>query len=343
MICPLGQVTLKSGEDMVITMVEPPQPDYAERLCQFLEHKGPSSFRGIKQRLDGRYAHHCVDRYFVGEIAGAIAGQVWYGLPRHGTGVGNFGHVYTEPVHRRKGIATELVRVTVEDFRRQEDATCLLCSAGPDAAKVYERFGFEFVTPGSERGPMALLSPRIASSFAELDERYFAPGLTVQVREGHIGDRHDCDRMLDFSKGMNALRQRWHRAFIADRVPSFIDALFYVEDGRGIATVIANSEGRIMGYAFVLDLGSSHESGFKVMDFVIHPNYLTQAALFARETARLGGAARIAEIHAFVAACDEDKLAALRATDFREVHRFARTFEVRGECHDVVVLALAAG
>jgi len=340
MISSLGQVALKSGEELAITMVEPPQPDYATRLCHFLEHKRPSSFRGIKQRLDGHYVEHCVDRYFVGEIAGEIVGQVWYGLPRHGTGVGNFGHVYTEPAHRRKGIATELVRATVADFGQQTDAVCLLCSAGPDPAKVYRRFGFEFVSAGAHRGPMALLNKRVARSFANLDEQYFAPGLAVRVRQGHIGDRHDCDKMLAFSRGMSELRQRWHTAFVAHEVPTFIDAIFAAEDGRGIATVMHNSDGCILGDAFVLSTGSPFEAGFKVMDFVIHPNYLAHAAFFARETIRLASAAGIPEMHAFVAACDEEKLAALLAAGGEEVHRFARKFSVRGECHDIVVLEL---
>ena len=288
--------------------------------------------------MDGRYVDHCIDRYFVGEIAGQIVGQVWYGLPRGGTGVGNFGHVYTEPSHRRKGIATELVRLTVDHFSSQADAACLLCSAGPDAAKLYQRVGFEFVAAGAERGPMALLSKQVASSFAELDERYFAPGLPVRVREGHIGDRHDCDRMLDFSKGMNELRRQWHAAFIAHHVPSFMDALFAVEDGRGIATVIENSAGRIMGYAFVLSLGSPHEGDFKVMDFVIHPNYMSQAAFSVQETAQLARAAGISEIHAFVAACDTEKLAALQTTGFQPVHQFIGKFHLEGERHDIVLL-----
>jgi hypothetical protein len=185
---------------------------------------------------------------------------------------------------------------------------------------------------------MALIKPDVAKSFAELDEWYFAPGLDVKVREGHIGDRHDCDRMLDFSKGMIELRRRWHTVFIAHQVSSFMDVLFRVEDGKGMTTVIENTKGSILGYAFVLALGSPAEKDFKTMDFLLHPNYLEKAALFVRETVRIARAAGISQVHAFVAACDKEKLAALTEGGLKEEHRFVGKFKVEGRCEDITVL-----
>jgi hypothetical protein len=233
-----------------------------------------------------------------------------------------------------------LVRVLVNDFVREENAKCVLCGAGETAARIYANFGFEFIQKGAKSGPMALIKPGVARSFAELDEKYFAPGLEVKVREGSIADRHDCDRMLDFSKGMRELRKRWHMAFIARQVPSFMDALFCVEDGRGIATVIENSKGSILGYAFLLNLGSEHESNFKVMDLVLHPNYLGQAAFFIGETIQIAHRAGIAEIYSFVAVCDKEKVEALMQAGFREEYRFSGKFRVDQACCDVAMLRL---
>jgi len=343
MIRVLGEARLKNGERMAIKLVEPPQEDYAEKLVHFLEHKPPSDYRAIRERLAGEYVEHCIDRYFVGEIGGEIVGQVWYGLPRNGTGIGNFGHVYTEPAHRGKGIATVLVAATVDDFNHQSDGICLLCSAGSNAAGIYRKYGFEFVTPGSDAGPMALVNKRVAADFAELDEKYFAPGFPVTVRRGHIGDRHDCDRMLDFSKGMNELRKRWHRVFIARAVPTFIDALYCVDDGKGIATVIENSHGRILGYAFVLSPGSSCEAPFKVMDFDIHPQYLSSAVFFVERTCEIARDAGSLHVRAFIAACDEEKLAVFLQAGFEEEYRFEDVFTFDGRFCDIVVLRKRLG
>ena len=343
MIAALGQVNLKTGEPLTASLVEPPQPDYATRLCHFLRHKAPREFRGIAQRLQGRYAEHCLDRYFVGEMAGRIVGQVWYGLPRAGTGVGNFGHVYTDPEQRGKGIATALVRLAVADFHRQPHGRCLLCSAGAGAAPIYRQFGFEFISPGASSGPMALINPQTASSFADLEERHFAPGLDTTVRLGHIGDRHDCDRLLDFSRGLRELRPRWHAAFVASQVPTFIDALFAAEDGKGIVTVLASRAGSVLGYAYVLALGSVWEPDLKILDFILHPNYLDQAGRFVRETAALAAAAGTPDIHAFAAACDREKVAALDAGGFREAHRFPGKFRLGPAQHDLLLLRWEQG
>jgi hypothetical protein len=230
------------------------------------------------------------------------------------------------------------MKVLVEDFAKEDNAKCVLCGAGEVAGAIYAKFGFQFIVPGAKSGGMALIKKGVATDFAELEEKYFAPGLAVKVREGDIGDRHDCDRMLDLSRGMKELRSRWHTAFIAHQVPTFIDALFCVEDGKGLTTVMENSEGRIMGYAFVLNLGSRFEGDFKVMDFVLHPNYLPRAAFFAEETIEIARKAGIPEVHAFVATCDREKLTALEDAGFIELYWFGGKFVLGKERYDIAML-----
>lgn len=340
MITVIGDVIFKSGEKMVIKVIQPLQEDYAERLCRFLGSwlvRNVTAFRSVEKRLYGKYIDYCIDRYFVGEIDNQIVGQAWYGLPKERTGIGNFGNVYTEPSYRRKGIATELVRVLVEDFL-QKDGKCLLCDAGQIPGKVYEGFGFKFIQDGA--GPMALIKKEVASNFQELDRWYFEAGLDVRVREGNIGDRHDCDRMLDFSRGINEIKDSWHKTFIASQVPTFHDALFYVEDGKGIVTVIESSKRSILGYAFVLNLGSELECNFKILDFIIHPDYFDKAGYFIKETGRIANLAGVTEIYSFSPTCDEEKVSALQKAGFRKEYKFTNKFKIDKECFDIVVFKL---
>lgn len=334
MLTTLTEVTLRGGAIMSIRMFEPPQEDYARRLMYFLRHKDDDSARGIRQRVLGQYVEHCLDRYFVGEVDGQIVGQAWYGLPRQGTGVGNFGHVYTDPAWRGQGVAGEITRVLVEHFNAEPTGVCLLCTASEQSGRIYRRFGFEFIPPTNNSGSMGLIKPEVAGSFAELDERYFAPGQEVSVREGHIGHRHDIDRLLDFSAPWIEARQRWHFVMLASRVPTFISALHYVEDNRGLITVLQTASGNVVGYAFALNLGSRYEKTLKTFDFVLHPHYLHEAPRLIEETAqRVAG-----PVHAAVAVCDEKKLAALLQAGFVEVQRLEAAFH-RGEGrHDVLLL-----
>ena len=353
MLADLGQATLRHGQTMALRMFEPPQDDLAPRLLHFLEHKDNDSLRGLRQRVQGQYVEHCVDRYFIGEVDGRIVGQAWYGLPRVGGfvpepaagsgtnpptrswGIGNFGHVYTEPEWRGEGVASEIVRVLVDHFQAEPTGKCLLCSASAQSGRIYRKYGFEFIPPTAESGAMGLVK---GETFVELEARYFAPGRPVRVREGHIGHRHDIDRLMDFSPAWIEARRRWHFAFIASTVPTYIAALHKVEDGRGLLTVMQTDGGSIVGYAYVLNLGSPHEPHLRTLDFAVHPHYLAQAGTLLGETLGMAAEADAAPVHAFVAACDEAKLTALLAAGFAVAYTFAGGFVLDGETHDLLML-----
>jgi len=373
MLTDLATVTLRHGATMTIRLMEPPQEDLARRLLHFLEHKDDDSLRGLRQRVQGMYAARCVDRYFIGEVAGEIVGQAWYGLPRvrvrvggdilsqtpsaaegdppsvppttggsrmspptRPWGIGNFGHVYTEPSWRGQGVASEIVRVLVDHFQAEPTGQCLLCSASAQSGRIYRQYGFEFIPPTAASGPMGLVK---GETFAELEQRYFAPGRPVRVVAGHIGHRHDIDRLMDFSPAWIEARQRWHFAFVSSTVPTYIAALHQVEDGRGVITVLQTDAGSIVGYAYALNLGSRCEEHLLTLDFAIHPHYLAQAGTLLDGTVNMSRQRDAAPVHAFVAACDEAKLAALRDAGFAVAYTFPCAFVLDGAPHDVLMLA----
>lgn len=350
MLKTLAEVTLRNGTPMQVILYEPPEEAYAEVLLHFLRHKDDDSRRGIRQRVLGQYAERCVDRYFVGEVDTRPVGHAWYGLPRVDDGrrwqIGNFGHVYTEPEWRGQGIASELTRILVDDFMSESSGSCMLCTAGEAAGRIYRKFGFEFIPPTASSGPMCFIRPSVAPDFATLDEQYFAPGLPTRVRAGHIGDRHDLDRMLDFSAPWVATRRRWHLVGLSSRVPTFISALHHVEDGRGLVNVLQTSSGSLVGYAFALNLCSYHEAGLQTFDFVLHPHYLESGATLVQQTLERAGDAGMQDVHAWIAGCDREKLEVLAAAGFAEQYRFANAFLVGSGTaeesrHDIVLLKAA--
>lgn len=351
MLRTLAEVTLRDGTPMQVVLCEPPEEEYAQGLLHFLRHKADDSLRGIRQRVLGQYADYCLDRYFVGEVDGRPVGHAWYGLPRvddgRRWGIGNFGHVYTDPEWRGRGIAGELTRLLLDDFNAEPTGSCLLCSAGADAGRIYRRFGFQFIPPDATSGPMCYLKPSVAPDFATLDEEYFAPGLPTRVRHGHIGDRHDLDRMLDFSAPWIAARARWHMVGVSSLAPTFMAALHYVEDGRGLLSVLQTSSGSLVGYAFVLSLGTGYEVGLRTFDFVLHPHYLGEGVSLVRETLAMAAEAETSDVHTSVAACDEKKLEILQSAGFAEQYRFADAFLVGSGTpeqsrHDVLLLKARA-
>jgi len=337
----LRTVRLAQGIDVTVSLLSPPAPQLAPELLGFLSHKPASDFRAIRQRLEGRYVGQCVDRYFLARVDGRIVSQLWYGLGNRATGIGNFGHAYTAPRFRRMGIMKLLMEELLEDFRAGPGAA-LLCTGEAPAWEYYHRVGFEFVLPDPPTGhdPMALIKKQHAESFAQLEQQYFAPGRPVQTRRGTIADRHDCDRMLEFALTLRAAAGAWRKVFAARRAPTFIDALYMVEDGLGVVTVLAASGGQIVGHASVLNVGSPAERGLHVLDYVVHPNYYREIPAFVGETVKLAHSHGIDGMVAFAPAGADVKLGGLTSAGFTEAYRFPQSLETEGRPDDLVMLTL---
>lgn len=346
------QVTLKTGERMEIKMVSPPAPEYMEKLLHFFEHKRDIFLRSIRQRLRGDYAAYCVDSYFVGEIDGRIAGQVWYGYPNSGAGIANFGEVYTEPEHRNKGVLTELMKVFQHSFQNGI-ARAALCTAGGNwAAATYMKFGFQPVIPGADRGPLISLKQRHGENFEAFERAYYAPGGKVSVGLGTMKHRHDIDTLLRFSTILRLGRASGtpmahvsqsgaslaRRVGMASHVANYMDACFRAEDGRGLVTVATLDNRNVVGWAFFLNTGSEFEQAGKTFDFELHPAYASSAPTLVRESLRLARDKGIDRAYAYCPSAEAEKIALLSGEGFREAARLDRYCDIDGKACDLVVL-----
>ncbi|MEW6357155.1 MAG: GNAT family N-acetyltransferase [Planctomycetota bacterium] len=348
----LSEVGLKNGEKMVVKMVTPPAGEYADKLLHFFEHKRDVTFRNIRQRLRGDYTTYCIDRYFVGEIGGRIAGQVWYGYSNSGTGVANFGEVYTEPEHRNKGVLTELMKVFAQNFTNSP-ARAALCTAGAgQAAATYCKFGFQPVIAGADRGPHILVKQRIAANFSEFERAYYTPGQEISVSIGSMKHRHDIDTLLRFSTILRRGAEHGDplkyssasgaslamRVGMATHVANYMDACFQAEDGRGMVTVAATGKGNVVGWSFFLNTGSEMEQQSKVFDFELHPTYAGSASTLIKESLRLARENGVKRACSFCLSADAEKIALLRAAGFREAAKLPNHCQVDGRTCDLVVL-----
>ncbi|MDD5697399.1 MAG: GNAT family N-acetyltransferase [Victivallaceae bacterium] len=340
MITELGTVKLKTGENLSVKCVEPPEAVYNEKLRRFLEHKGDSSMRDICERLNGNYTEFCIDKYFTGEIAGNIAAQMWYGISLK-TGMGNFGHVYTEPEHRKKGIVNELMGFLIEDFQNSP-GKALFCGTGsPWIADIYRKYGFQLIKQGADYGPMVLTKQNYAENFNELEKKYFAPDLSFTVRIADPGDQFDCDKVLGYSKGIRELASP--RIFLSAQIPTFMEAMFRVKDKKGLVTVAETSIGSIVGWSFVLNLGSPDEQEAKVFDFMIHPNYSKQAEQFIKQSTQLAIDRGITKIYSYVCSNESKKIKNLLGAGFIEVARI-HNYCMRGNKNcDLLIFSADSG
>lgn len=341
MIREVRTVTLRDGAPMTIRVIEPPAGQYVERLTRFLEHKGDGTARDLARRLRGDYVADCLDRFFVGEIDGRIASQMWYTLPRDRPDFGVFGHVYTEPEHRGQGAASALMGPLMDDFLAGP-GQALFCGVGdPSAQRIYARHGFAPLLP--ERapvGPQACIRPEVAPDFAALQAIVFAPGAPTHTRPAHMGDRARVDKLLHQADAVRARAGSWHRVHLAARYPDFVPAWQATEDGRGVLNVLESDRGHVVGYAFALAGGSEIERGAAALDFLVHPAYDDRAPSLIRATVDAAQAAGMTSVRCWLAACDAPRLSALAAAGGAYEHAFAGYCAVGGGAVDLLVYRL---
>ena len=143
----LENVTLKNGEQMELgLLLGPDDSSFAQQLRTLLSHKGRIWQWQIEQSL-GRQFAAAESRFYVTSRTGTPLANV---MTVEARGVGIFGHVFTRPDERRKGLADVIVERLTADFRRR-GGRALYLGTGYDspAYRIYARHGFASMEPRS--------------------------------------------------------------------------------------------------------------------------------------------------------------------------------------------------
>jgi GNAT superfamily N-acetyltransferase len=141
----LGQVTLKTGEQVDAGVIIGPDLEWAERIEELLAHKGGVWNWQNSQALRSDLGIEA--RFYVLHREGALFSNI--STFEH-LGVGHFGHVWTKPKDRRKGASSRLMEIQMGDFTAR-GGKALFLGTGFDSVPyhMYEKFGFEGIEPQS--------------------------------------------------------------------------------------------------------------------------------------------------------------------------------------------------
>ncbi|MBX3010331.1 MAG: GNAT family N-acetyltransferase [Caldilineaceae bacterium] len=137
----LDVVTLRSGEQVEVGVVQGPDSAWAERLVKLLWHKGDPWNWQNAQVLERDLG---LDVFFyILHRAGQPLANI---MTIERAGVGLFGHVWTEPADRQKGASSLLMAAQMEHFE-ERGGQALFLGTGYDsvAYRMYARFGFTSV------------------------------------------------------------------------------------------------------------------------------------------------------------------------------------------------------
>ena len=120
----------------------PLEPELTDELFEFWISifEGPMDLpREVFLGAEVEQNHNAV---YLARREGRLSGTCGLTMSRSVPGLGGFGEVATDPALRRSGIASELCRQAVDDFRGHGGTALFLGTGNPGAARIYHRLGW---------------------------------------------------------------------------------------------------------------------------------------------------------------------------------------------------------
>ena len=170
---------LRSGEELVIRVMEPPLLGYAKSIegSELLDWCWPQI---REEMLAGEMREWLFAPYSVGELNGKLVASMCYYAPEDTRDVGVVEFVETVEEQRGKGIASALMARLIDQFRADRGLALYLCTDNPIAGTLYENHGFSYLVGDGMR--------YLAPGAQDFDTTYLAFGGKARIRDATWAD-----------------------------------------------------------------------------------------------------------------------------------------------------------
>jgi GNAT superfamily N-acetyltransferase len=308
---------------MEIVRVTAPENAFADRVKAFLQHKGQpwmfhveKAFQGDTDRLE--------NHFYLGMLGEDIVFNV---MTAEFRGIGDFGHVFTRPEHRRKHAASLVIERQMADFRAR-GGRALYLGTGYDspAYHIYSAHGFRSLFPKS--GMMAYFARE------RVIEDYLAAG---NVRVEDAAWRHWPTVFLLMVQPSG----RWIRSIGSGCLgPSGFEGGYLSLRLRQLlrneplqVKVLVSERDSVVGFA-TLGPEPRWQSGIGLLDLFVHPAFARSAPLLVNA---FNYSWRKVQCH--VEADAEADIAALGSAGFRVEATLKGQVAVGEQFKDVLVMS----
>jgi GNAT superfamily N-acetyltransferase len=314
----IAAATLKTGETLEVMRVPAPCGEWAERIVNFMyvrhiEYANCSWHRNAIRVAAGEFADESDDVFLVGLLDGEIVGTCWYGAPAGTLDLATFGRVVTLAAHRRKGISRVLCAATVDDFRARGGWAMHLGTGRTNPARfIYENLGFRHYNFIENEGTIMRLVLR--GEYDTFEDEYFAGGKSVTVRPLHWGDLARAEVLYNLPHWF--LKDTTCGIFANTPFEGqFYDIMAEVGDRGEPGMVLETGEKRMAGMAYTAHTkaGADAQEHIRVLEFLVHPNYMEKAPQLIAAVASDGLAMKLL---AYSSALDVSRCEALEEAGF---------------------------
>lgn len=303
---------------------------------QHVTHESPESDRQAVLRFSsGDYLWATRSRFeapwgdevygIVGAFEGELCvGTTSYTISRRGQGI--LSQVFTDPDYRGQGIATAVVRETVETYRRRRARAVYLAAWREWVREIYRKAGFVLVGTMGERHAFKLtLDP------SGEDASLFRAGQRTGIRPMGAGDQADLSSLFNAAHP-GVVKHYGLGCFLGSHFEGEFVTLRRQVDLEGLRAVTLDGEETILGLATVMPSARRHEGYTWILDFLVHPNYASLAPGLI-DAAEQGSP--LERLRAFAAVSDIQKRKVLEGAGYRRVVRLEQHLKVGTGYHDL--------
>jgi GNAT superfamily N-acetyltransferase len=310
---------LRDKEQLKIKMATPPLSK--SLINAFLRTPELSATRHeSRKRLFGGLRGQSLDYFFAGELGEKIVGTCWYCTPATCKEIAYMGELFTNKKQRNKGVATSLLEVTMDFFRKEGRRAFYvtnLCPRAPHA--IYSKLGFQAYGYG-QQAYGGLIRLVVDGRSEDFDRDYYRYDPKTTIRTVNWGDLPHFIALLNYP----------HEWIVRAYNFGLIGPVVFDELGRAfmvfmktlkadnICLVLEDGNRRVVGTAYSSSPPAGSQSHVKIVDFLVHPNYYAEAPRLLKMLIEELSHHEAEKLQAYAAATDNSKVKILRLCEFKK-------------------------
>jgi len=310
---------LRDGEKLTVKIATPPVPkrvvDFLLKTPEFTAARTES-----RMRVWGALRGQGSDYFFIGELNEKIVGSVWYCTPATCNEIAYMGDVFTAEKQRRKGVATNLLDVAIDTFRKSGGRAIFITNLCPGAPhREYRRLGFQAYGYGYQtyRGIIRLTVKERSEDF---DQDYFKHDPNTSIRGVNWGDLPHFIALLNYPHPW--IVRAYNFGLIGPAVfdelgRSFMNFMKTLKQSN-LCFVLEDSNHRVVGTTYSSSLRAGSQSHVKTVDLLVHPNYFREAVQLLKTLIEKLSDGKIEKLQAYAAATDDSRVKILRLCGFEK-------------------------
>lgn len=346
----LTRLSLGPGTEATLAKIQPLASEFAQPLEELYHRWGEDpavawrwSF-DMHLRLVGlRFSD---DRWYIAQVQGRPVSAMVLCRSRFCPQLASIHRAYTAEPYRRRGIASKLLELAIQDFEDSGGEALLVTTEGYDPiATMYHRNHFTSLHHATPAGGEVLWRITNGHDPSQFVERLLAPGAAVVLRSS---DRSDLPQLLALFNGPDKRLLRHYALHLQGNMnitaEQFFPAFEQQEGDVAVLTGLTAANGALVGWGSIMPHvypwpNPHYQQHQLLVDLYLAPSHLSQATPLLNEMLqRIPAGHTATQLLGHVTLDNEAIPAAYEQAGFKRIGLMPKAYaEPRGSATDLAI------